>query len=138
MCMPKYLDSDGVAYLWGKIKNNLNNKIIYYSKTKSEWNSDRDFMSQKNVLYIYSDYKSIERDGEQILIPGLKIGDGTTYLIDLPFVNDTSKGSELEQLILDHINNKVIHISAEERNFWNNKLNLLLQPDTQTLVLNRY
>lgn len=136
--MPKYLDSDGVAYLWRKIKNNLNNKIIYYSKTKSEWNSDRDFMSQKNVFYIYSDYKSIERDGEQILIPGLKIGDGTTYLIDLPFVNDTSKGSELEQLILDHINNKVIHISAEERNFWNNKLNLLLQPDTQTLVLNRY
>lgn len=136
--MPKYLDSDGVAYLWRKIKNNLNNKIIYYSKTKSEWNSDRDFMSQKNVLYIYSDYKSIERDGEQILIPGLKIGDGTTYLIDLPFVNDTSRGSELEQLILDHINNKVIHISAEERNFWNNKLNLLLQPDTQTLVLNRY
>lgn len=136
--MPKYLDSDGVAYLWRKIKNNLNNKIIYYSKTKSEWNSDRDFMSQKNVLYIYSDYKSIERDGEQILIPGLKIGDGTTYLIDLPFVNDTSKGSELEQLILDHINNKVIHISAEERNFWNNKLNLLLQPDTQALVLNRY
>lgn len=136
--MPKYLDSDGVAYLWGKLKNNLNNKMIYYSKTKEEWNSDRDFMSQKNVFYIYSDYKSIERDGEQILIPGLKIGDGTTYLIDLPFVNDTSKGSELEQLILDHINNKVIHISAEERNFWNNKLNLLLQPDTQTLVLNRY
>lgn len=136
--MPKYLDSDGVAYLWRKIKNNLNNKIIYYSKTKSEWNSDRDFISQKNVFYIYSDYKSIERDGEQILIPGLKIGDGTTYLIDLPFVNDTSKGSEFEQLILDHINNKVIHISAEERNFWNNKLNLLLQPDTQTLVLNRY
>lgn len=136
--MPKYLDSDGVAYLWRKIKNNLNNKMIYYSKTKSEWNLNRDFMSQKNVLYIYTDYKTIEKDGEQILIPGLKIGDGTTYLIDLPFVNDTSRGSELEQLILDHINNKVIHISAEERNFWNNKLNLLLQPDTQTLVLNRY
>lgn len=136
--MPKYLDSDGVAYLWRKIKNNLNNKMIYYSKTKSEWNLNRDFISQKNVLYIYTDYKIIEKDGEQILIPGLKIGDGTTYLIDLPFVNDTSRGSELEQLILDHINNKVIHISAEERNFWNNKLNVLLQPDTQTLVLNRY
>ena len=136
--MPKYLDSDGVAYLWRKIKNNLNNKMIYYSKTKSEWNLNRDFISQKNVLYIYTDYKIIEKDGEQILIPGLKIGDGTTYLIDLPFVNDTSRGSELEQLILDHINNKIIHISAEERNFWNNKLNVLLQPDTQTLVLNRY
>jgi len=38
--MPKYLDSDGVAYLWGKLKNNLNNKIVYYSRTKDEWNAD--------------------------------------------------------------------------------------------------
>jgi len=38
--MPKYLDSDGVTYLWGKLKNNLNNKIVYYSRTKDEWNAD--------------------------------------------------------------------------------------------------
>lgn len=135
--MPKYLDSEGVAYLWRKIKNNLDNKMIYYSKKKSEWNLDKNLISQKNVLYIYSDYKSIEKDGEQILIPGLKVGDGTTYLIDLPFVNDISKNNELEQMILDHLDNKVIHISMEERNFWNNKLNLV-QPESQTLILNRY
>lgn len=136
--MPKYLDSDGVAYLWRKIKNNLNNKIIYYSKKKSEWDLDKDFISQKNVLYIYSDYKSINKDEEQIFIPGLKIGDGTTYLIDLPFINNTNNGSEIEQIILDHIDNNMIHVSAEEKNFWNNKINLLLQPESQTLIFNRY
>jgi len=44
-----------------------------------------------------------------------------TYLIDMPFVNSTDSG--IEQLVLDHINNNVIHINATERNFWNNKLN---------------
>lgn len=59
MCMPKYLDSDGVAYLWGKFKHNLNDKITYYSRTKSDWDSDRTLISEKDVLYIYSDYKVI-------------------------------------------------------------------------------
>jgi len=57
--MPKYLDSSGVAYLWKKLKNNLNNKIVYYSKKKSEWDADRDIIAEKDVLYIYSDYKTI-------------------------------------------------------------------------------
>lgn len=134
--MPKYLDPEGVAYLWRKIKNNLDNKMIYYSKKKSEWDLNRDFISQKNVLYIYSDYKTLKKDEEQILIPGLKIGDGTSYLIDLPFVNST-RDNEIDQMILNHINNNIIHISSEERDFWNNKLNLSLYPQTETLILNR-
>ena len=135
--MPKYLDSDGVAYLWRKLKNNLSNKMIYYSKKKADWDADRDMVSQKDVLYIYSDYKLIQQDGKQIYMPGIKVGDGTSYLIDLPFVNQ-SKNSEIEDLLLDHINNRIIHISAEQRDFWNNKLNLSLTPQSQTLVLNRY
>ena len=133
--MPKYLDSDGVAYLWGKLKNNLNNKIVYYSRTKDEWNADASLIAQKDVLYIYSDYKIIQKDGKQILLPGLKIGDGMSYLIDMPFVNSTDSG--IEQLILDHINNNVIHISAAERNFWNNKLNYSFNEESQNLTLNR-
>ena len=135
--MPKYLDSDGVAYLWRKLKNNLSNKMIYYSKKKADWDADRDIISQKDVLYIYSDYKLIEQDGKQIYMPGIKIGDGTSYLIDLPFANQ-NKNSEIEDLLLDHINNRIVHISAEQRDFWNNKLNLSLTPQSQTLVLNRY
>lgn len=135
--MPKYLDSDGVAYLWRKLKNNLSNKMIYYSKKKADWDANRDLVSQKNALYIYSDYKLIEQDGKQIYMPGIKIGDGTSYLIDLPFANQ-NKNSEIEDLLLDHINNRIVHISAEQRDFWNNKLNLSLTPQSQTLVLNRY
>lgn len=135
--MPKYLDSDGVAYLWRKLKNNLSNKMVYYSKKKADWDADRDMISQKDVLYIYSDYKLIDQDGKQIYMPGIKVGDGTSYLIDLPFANQ-NKNSEIEDLLLDHINNKIVHISAEQRDFWNNKLNLSLTPQSQTLVLNRY
>ena len=59
-----------------------------------------------------------------------------SYLIDMPFVNSTDSG--IEQLILDHINNNVIHISAAERNFWNNKLNYSFNEQSQNLTLNRF
>ena len=131
--MPRYLDPDGVAFLWRKLKNNLNNRLIYQSKKKQEWDSDISKISQKNVLYIYSDYKTIQKDGQQILLPGIKIGDGKSYLIDIPFLNDTN--NEIEQMVLDHINNDVIHIQSGERDFWNNKLNYSL--DKQNLTLNR-
>lgn len=133
--MPKYLDPAGTALLWSKIKNITKNNLIYYSKTTQQWNSDISFISQKNVLYLYMDYKTIEKDGSEVFIPGLKIGDGTTYLVDLPFLNDVS---DFNQQILDHINNLSIHVSAADRIFWNNKLNLSqLQLDNENLILNR-
>lgn len=131
--MPKYLDPSGVAFLWGKLKNNLNDKLTYYSKKKEQWDADFETISEKGVLYIYSDYKTLQKDGKQILLPGIKIGDGTSYLIDIPFLNNSNP--ELEEMILDHINNNAIHISAQERDFWNNKLNYSL--DKQILILNR-
>lgn len=133
--MPKYLDQDGVAYLWQKINNNLNDKIDYYSKKKSEWDSEINFISQKNVLYIYEDYKIIYKDDEQIFLPGLKVGDGKTYLIDLPFIGGNN--DQFESKLLDHINNNIIHVSLEEKNFWNNKLNYSEIVDKENLIFNR-
>ena len=133
--MPKYLDQDGVAYLWQKIHNNLNNKLKYYARRKEEWDSDISIISEKNVLYIYTDYKTIEKDGQQILLPGLKIGDGKAFLIDLPFVGG-SNNDILEKQILDHINDNIIHVNLEEKNFWNNKLNYELSED-ENLIFNR-
>lgn len=111
--MPNYLDPEGVAFLWRKIKNINNNKITYYSKTKEEWNSDIAFLSEKNVLYIYSNFKifSNNEEGESIYLPGLKIGDGKSYLIDLPFLNDFD--NNIEKVLLDHISNNSIHISDQ-------------------------
>ncbi len=134
--MKKYLNSQGTAYLWSKIKNiKPENALIYESKTVEEWNSDISLISQKGTLYIYSDYKMIVDDEDnEIFLPGLKIGDGKAYLIDLPFLNTGA----LDQQILDHINNNVIHVSLQDRRFWNEKLNYRLEADEQTLIFNRY
>ncbi len=134
--VPKYLDPEGVSFLWSKIKNISQNNLVYYSKTKEEWNSNIHQLSEKNVLYIYTNYKMIEQDGEEFLLPGLKVGDGTSYLIDLPFLN-SGDNSTINQQILDHMNNRVIHITAEQRSFWNNKLNYQPQLINETLVLNK-
>ena len=89
-----------------------------------------------NILYIYTDYKTIEKDGQQYLLPGLKVGDGTSYLIDLPFLN-SGDNSAINQIIMDHINNNVIHITQNERSFWNSKLNYQSQLINETLIFNR-
>ena len=106
--MPKYLDSAGVSYLWSKIKRIQQNKIVYYSNSKQVWNLEPQLISE--------------------------IGDGKSYLIDLPFFNDISNFNDI---FMDHINNKVIHVSMEDRMFWDNKLNLFLREQEQNLILNR-
>lgn len=80
------------------------------SKTTAEWNATPALISQKNIFYIYTDYQQTEQGKN---IPGIKVGDGTSYLIDLPFV---------DSMMLDHINNSTIHITAQQRQFWNNKV----------------
>lgn len=133
--MPKYLDPQGVSYLWSKVQDISKDKLIYYSKTKEQWNINPQLLSKKDVLYIYTNYKKIRKQGEQdqIIIPGLKVGDGKSYLIDLPFINTSN--SDFENILLQHINNKTIHVTQEEKIFWSNKLNLFLQEEN--LVLNR-
>lgn len=50
-------------------------------------------------MYIYSDARSYEEQYEKngqtftrtVQVPGLKIGDGASYVIDLPFVNVTAQ-----------------------------------------------
>ena len=67
-------------------------------------------ISQTNTIYIYTDY---QEDEDNNPIAGLKIGNGNAYLGDLPF---------LDTLYLNHINNTDIHITAAERQKWNEKV----------------
>lgn len=80
-------------------------------------------------MYIYSDARSYEEEYTEnnetltrtVYVPGIKIGDGSAYVVDLPFVNVTS----------------------EQINFWNNKVNCYLEPelvvggDDETLIFTR-
>ena len=102
-------------------------------KTTEEWNSDISLISQKGVIYVYSDYITEETEsGEQINNPGIKIGDGLAYIVDLPFIN-----GYIEKELLKHINNSNIHVTLDEKNFWNNKFRCYISTknnDQQNLI----
>lgn len=90
--------------------------------TTEYWNSDPSLLSDYGTVYVYTDYFTVDNTP----VPNFKIGDGTSYLIDQPFV--TAK-------IDEHINDQVRHITAEERQKWNNKVSVALSPsDPENLM----
>ena len=64
----------------------INNEAVVLKGTTEYWNSRPDLVSRKNVFYMYLDYLKIENGGEVTYKPGLKIGDGLAYVVDLPFI----------------------------------------------------
>ena len=107
----------------------FNTRIRSKTDTTENWQSQRTFVPLKGEVIIYSDYKSkLNDDGETVYIPAIKIGDGSTYGVDLPFV-----GEDLREKIMDHISNTGIHVTELEKLFWNNKINVT---DTQEVVDN--
>lgn len=94
--------------------------------TTEQWNSQPDLIGTKNVVYVYTDHETNE-EGQPI--PGFKVGDGLAYLIDLPFNDD---------LMLQHINNLMIHVTEEEKAFWNNKVTAYINAEnTEELILTK-
>ena len=87
------------------------------------WNDQRFLVGQIGTFYIYSDKftKQITdpETGEvtQIVVPGIKLGDGNAYLIDLPFLNEQY----------------TISITEEEKRRWNNKLSFGQNSSTYTV-----
>ena len=79
--------------------NDKSNAVLY--DTKAAWDAKRDLVSERGTIYIYSDYQTTtDLNGETITIPGLKVGDGLAYLVDLPVVNPSAS----EQLVLQIAN----------------------------------
>lgn len=92
--------------------------------TTSVWNSTPDLISLKDIIYVYTDHH-VSEDGQNI--PGFKVGDGSAYLIDLPFNDD---------IVMKHISDTSIHITDDEREFWNNKVTAYLDAENlENLVL---
>ena len=57
--------------------------------TKEHWDAQPSLISEKDVIYIYTNYKTIDNgDGTYTIYPGMKIGDGSAYLIDIPFIGE--------------------------------------------------
>ena len=81
-----------------------------YIASTETWNSQPELVAKKNVVYIYTDHH-MDKHGRPV--PGFKVGDGLSYLIDMPFTN-------------------------EEREFWNNKVTTIIsEVDNEELIFTR-
>ena len=92
----------------------INSGAVVLSDTTENWNKKASLISELNTVYVYVDHQTkTDEEGKEIWIPGIKIGDGKAYLIDLPFS---------DELMIAHINDLGIHVTPEEKEFWNNKV----------------
>ena len=105
--------TDTVNQAIGKLEKaveNAGDNSKIYSGTSAYWAAQPTLTSEDKAIYIYTDYDT--KDGEDI--PALKIGDGTSYVIDLPFTSANG-------------------ITAEKISAWDNKVSAKVEGDTLTL-----
>lgn len=105
------------------------------NETTQYWTDNAMYIPGRDEIIVYSDRSVI--DG--IRIPGVKIGDGNAHVVDLPFLDQELADllSRLAKSIDDHIRDSAVHITEEERCYWNNKLNCEDNVLAEILVLNR-
>ena len=118
----------------------VNTRIKLKRDSTDNWNAARGFIPLEGELIIYDDYKPsyilnvdgsyrldaegnpiTRKDGEgnTLYAPGIKIGDGKAYVQDLPFIDD-----ELRAKLISHLNDTEIHVTLQDKEFWNNKVNI--------------
>ena len=57
--------------------------------TTAAWNARSSLTAERGILYVYSDHESYvdPNTGNTVYVPGIKVGDGTSLLSALPFIN---------------------------------------------------
>jgi hypothetical protein len=106
-----------------EVKGALTNKIR--SNTTAAWDTEPTLIAEKDTVYVYTDHAIY--NGEYI--PAIKIGDGTSYLIDMPFVDEHTAE------FYAHTGNTDIHITSAERDKWNNKVRCYVSPsDNENII----
>lgn len=106
---------------------------IYYD-TEENWNAQRQLIAKRKAIYVYSNHSYIEDSvGNRTYIPAIKVGDGTSYLIDMPFVSD-----DIRRDLMNHISQDGIHVTERDRWFWNNKVcAFTFHNDPERLILSK-
>lgn len=93
------------------------NVSIFYD-TKENWDRQTMLIARRKAIYVYSNYTYLEDEvGNRTPVPAIKIGDGTSYLIDMPFVSD-----DIRHILMEHIAADGIHVTEEDRRRWDNKV----------------
>lgn len=104
--------------------------LIYnvYRDTTANWAQKTGFVPRAGDIIIYTDRDHIEVDGQLVDVPAFKVGDGNAYVVDLPFTDAATV-----QAMINHINDTSVHVTQQEKQFWNNKLNYSMSGENLTL-----
>lgn len=119
-----------------ELSDRVDHVTVVSENSTEGWNSNPEYIPKSGEICMYTDYYKIldPTSGQIVSYPAVKIGDGNAYLIDLPFIDQGSTTQVLSQL-REHENDLSIHVSSEDREFWNNKLNYEIE--NQNLILTR-
>jgi RNA binding exosome subunit len=116
--------------------DSINARILARRDTTANWNALRSFVPLRGEIIIYTDHGQMDDGyGNRINVPGIKIGDGNAYLIDLPFVGNDQRYAILQELRA-HTGDTAIHVTMSEKDFWNNKLNYTINDGNLTFNRN--
>lgn len=125
----------------------VNTRIQLKRDTTENWNNARGFIPMPGEVIVYTDYEvktyEVEEYGERVTktveIPNIKVGTGNAYVQDLAFVDEKTR-----DILMAHIQDHDIHVTLQEKVFWNNKINVddaaeqvSGELEDETLILNR-
>ena len=125
----------------------VNTRIQFKRDTTENWNNAIGFIPLAGEVIVYTDYETktyqTEEYGETVTktvqIPNIKIGTGNAYVQDLAFVDEKTR-----DILMAHIQDYDIHVTLQEKVFWNNKINVDDAAEQvsgeladETLILNR-
>ena len=127
------ITGDEALYLAKKYHDKHGNSgTQVYCDSTAGWSTQTSLVSERGAIYIYTD-KTYLAAGGTTTAPGVKIGDGLAYVVDLPFQSDLI-GEEVLQEVAEMSGS----VTEEERQFWNHKVSAyLVAQDTENLVLSK-
>lgn len=99
----------------------IHSDILQYNTTAG-WSAQPQLKSKAGCLYVYTDYSSVNNQD----VPGFKFGDGSSYVVDLPF------SDAMDAL---HRANTTIHVTAAEKEAWNNKVRCYVDPNQDDVLI---
>ena len=107
---------------------------IARSGSTAYWNSQTGDIPLAGEIIVYTDWRTEVDDGQTVNIPGIKIGSGNAYVQDLSFMDE-----DVTDALAAHIANGTIHVTAANKTFWDNKLNVTDAQEVvdETLIFNR-
>lgn len=118
-----FTTDDGKLYIDAGNERKLINPDIVLSGTAASWATSAS-PSEAGKIYVVTDYKQEEDEqGNIVNIPGIKVGDGVTPVSSLAYVEGN------DDTLLEHIQNKTIHVTASEKAGWDWKVSALLDPN---------